>query len=228
MAKSNLNFRLSSRQLSARFIGYGGIRTEHILQPKEKFHGSDPKRHTAAKFTRAIREFEPDTVLIMIGDNDIRSDSDPDTIAAHIIVTGSTIKRRHNIKNVVICLLLPRIHDGSSEYNRIAWQVNERILHDAPLAGLIAHDHGFRFPQWSTRSERLQDELNFVRDGVHLVEARQGGYAKLVRSLRHVAISLSKNVIGSPHRLLVLGHSHVKRVERHLRTLDNAQRVLRH
>ena len=158
---------------------------------------------------------------MLIGDNDIRTDTDPDILAAHIILTASTIKMRFNITNMIICLLLPRFNEGCEEYNTIAWEVNRRLVVDAPAAGLSTHDHGFRFPQCASVNECQQDKLNYTPDGVHLNTDGPGGYAKLAKSLRHAAISVSKGAVRQPQRLLVLGHSHVRRLHQHLQRKDN-------
>ena len=153
-----------------------GIRTRHLIKPAEKFHHRDGKKLMSTRVNQHLAEFCPQTVILIVRDNDIDWDSDPEAVASYILATASALKRRHAIENMVISLILPRHctrHNANviRRYNILADEINSLIIDGAMTAGIVViHQHTFNFPQYLSRNEVSQDKADCVTDGVDLQE----------------------------------------------------------
>ena len=158
-----------------------------------------------------LQNFQPEFLILMIGDNDIApSVGTSHDAAAHNIVDNlfKAILTLHStvssIQQVFLCQLLPR-HPGvyfRPGYNEIALKVNNILLQSAVAAEQhllrLFRFRDFCFPQESQlkRERYLRNRQLFRSDGTHLTT---NGYRRLRRAMRAV-------VLACPGRGLPRGH----------------------
>jgi len=184
-------FNLDPNQIEVRYCGFGGIRSEHIIEGRVD-PNNDPKHWVAGEIANQINNFCPSTVILQIGDNDLSTGSAQD-IARMIVDTAVEIRTRFiSVQKVGICKLLPRYDEACSikrvvlgkgfvveDYNEKANEINILIeLFSADKRpNVFFINHSFRFPSDDPDARRyIQARFNFEYDGVHLT---QSGHHKL-------------------------------------------------
>ena len=174
------NFRFGLDWVTVRFCGIGGIKTFQLL-----------KNDTVKT---ELTAFEPQTVVLIIGNNDIKSGTTPGEVLNLIISTVGTLKARYSsVESVVINQLLPRYpgaRGNIDEYNIQAKEINDQLGYESHIRPNVARHHcKFCFPSEDWNAKRYLDAANlFLDDGVHLTEEEGGGNWKLYKSLRSVVI----------------------------------------
>ena len=180
------DFGVNPQQAVIRFYGQGGLRIPGLF---------------SNNIINMLRNFQPEFLILMIGDNDIapsvRTSHD---VAAHNIVDNlfnailtlqSTVS---SIQQVFLCQLLP-CHPGAyfrPGYNDIALKINNILLQSAVAAEQsllrVFRFRDFCFPQESElkRQRYLRNRRLFRSDGTHLTTY---GYRRLRRAMRAVVFA---------------------------------------
>ncbi|KAL3887269.1 hypothetical protein ACJMK2_027212 [Sinanodonta woodiana] len=101
------------------------------------------------KFDMSSLCFCPD-IILLLGENDIKSFSDPETLAFKLISLASQLHRTYHVKQIVLCQLLPRFTlTGYTPVNYcdVARSVNEILRTEVTSYPYIAFwDHNGKFP----------------------------------------------------------------------------------
>ena len=162
-----------------------------------------------------IDKLRPDILIFIIGGNDVSYSSSPQEIALYIIAMCSMVHSRFNVRQVVICSLLPRFSQLAFRfYNRglrgahlteakrrdrqfkkyycaQASLVNNKLRTEANKYAFItfwAHNNQFPFPE--TFGRHCRDK--FSSDGVHM--SNKGQY-HLYKSLRGAIIGAVSRIV---------------------------------
>ena len=180
------DFRINPQQAEIRLYGQGGLRIPGLF---------------SNRIITMLQNFQPEILVLMIGDNDIApSAGTSHDAAAHTIVDNllNAILTLHStvssIQQVFLCQLLPR-HPGvyfRPGYNEIALKVNDILLQSA-VAAEQRLLRLFRFPDFSFPQESRIKRVRYLRnrrlfrsDGTHLTTE---GYRRLQRAMRAVIIA---------------------------------------
>jgi hypothetical protein len=125
-----------------------------------------------------VSEFQPDSCILLIGDNDVKFDSSAEEISFKILALVSVLHNRLQVTSVIVCQLLPRFPNCRDwvHYNVVASRINsilqQELYNGYPYARFRLHDGKFSFPD-PTRVQ-FEEEMfrcrknKFVRDGIHL------------------------------------------------------------
>ncbi|KAL3886648.1 hypothetical protein ACJMK2_026628 [Sinanodonta woodiana] len=111
----------------------------------------------------------PDNVVLLLGENDSKRFSDPETLAFKLILLASQLHRTYHVKQIVLCQLLPRFTLPGYipvNYCDVARSVNENLRTAVTFYPYIAfweHNDTFPFPV-----HRKDCSDKFRADGVHL------------------------------------------------------------
>lgn len=182
--KSNIDARLRSdfgldESLAIKICASGGLTLKRMQTVLKK-----------------VRQFRPDCVVILLGDNDVRPakfDTSPEEIAAGLISLVSLLQRRYSVGSIVLCQLLPRFskHRHWKMYNHKAKLVNDIIKRDLSYsyASFWTHNGKFRFP-----IEGKGSKDKFLEDGVHLNDKGQYYLYKSLRGALQKCLSLLHNI----------------------------------
>ena len=112
------NFRVRTEEVQVTFLGRGGLKDANLIDQD---------------VISPIIDFQPDALVLLIGDNDIYPSSSPQDICDDILDTvNSMLISCPSIRFVSLSQILPR-YPGTSRYlfdgyNDIAYSVNNRLL----------------------------------------------------------------------------------------------------
>ena len=149
--------------------------------------------------------FQPDAVIVWIGDNDLKENSSPSDLCGFLFAAlEAFVEFCPSIKNIFISPILPR-HNGTSRYlfqnyNALAWELNDLIdqeVENYRVQGRSPIINFRRFPEFCFPGERKNDSrfLNnykfFNNDGVHL---NTEGYDKVAKRYKGLIIKILINL----------------------------------
>lgn len=169
-----------------------------VVQPNFNVNGATVNFHgiggarvrdlTKDRFVRAVSETRPDTLIIMIGDNDNVHACDAEELAAEIVSVASHFHFSCNVPRICVTQLLPRCQNNkiNKDYDEKAYRVNQEIKQ------LTAPIEYMQFLQFDFARFQVENPIRFMtlqkffdRGGVHL---SPDGYYKLYRGMRSIVI----------------------------------------
>lgn len=176
----NPNFGLSENILSLRFLSVGGMKIGDLLSEER---------------LAIIREFEPHTIVLMIGDNNITPFTDPQSLVQELLNASSHLLQLSSVRSIVFTKIMPRDTSGTSkylfpEYNFLAFQCN-RLLYEAltEIENVRLFSMDWPFPQ--DNIEKFRRFLKYFQsDGVHFSFL---GLKKVMNSFRSIVITSIKH-----------------------------------
>ena len=173
------NFGFPRSDLQVLFMGFGGLTIDDLT--------THPARIVV------LRRFRPQTLILMVGDNDILPSTNPASIVHLLLVAARRLFLLiPSVTNIVFSKLMPRHPTGTSRYhfegyNRLALQVNELLLREViPRQGLRLFRVNIPFPAENAPRFANSESSCYKRDGVHLKEL---GNKKLALAFRSVIIA---------------------------------------
>ena len=122
---------------------------------------------------RIISEYNPETVIMQIGGNDLDRESDPARLARDILSYSHYLIMCYNINHVIICQLIPRFN-GSDDYNVKVRSVNKHLSAMTESCQNISY--------WKHRGIWKDTISLLCRDKVHFNEDGMLIYAKNIRA----------------------------------------------
>ena len=170
--KGRVNFNFPEALVRVTITGEGGMKLDHLVN----------------HYTQYINEVRPHTLVLLIGDNDLKKDCTGEELALKMIAAATNFKKVCvSIQQIVFSQFLPHYQGAWGDigaYNSKALSANNTLLNE--VKSDLYKDYmfflrsGFDFP--GTDQETYIKNKRFFRDdGVHLTP--QGVY-KLYRVLR--------------------------------------------
>ena len=163
LSPARVNFGFALNDIRVEFCAQGGAHVDDLVKPHSK-------GLLSARLRNTLLSFRPDVVCLLIGDNDVSSDSSADEIANYIIATASFLRNVYNVDQVILFQLLPRYPAGRSartnrkvdNYNAIAADINSILKQECVRINFLHFwdDHDFSFP--STREVRNNNAVAHV------------------------------------------------------------------
>ena len=180
--QENLQTNFNVETVTVNFYGVGGMKIGH----------NEPEKNLLSDITLdAIRTNNPETICLMIGDNDVNLRTNANELGLRIIAAASTIMKKTSVKSVVIFQLLPRyLKDDrqNKNYDVTANAVNNFLLREAKQREDISfyyHD----FARFRCENETRYGTARRLFCDVHLTPE---GNWKLYKSTRAVMIKQGK------------------------------------
>ena len=170
-----------------KFVEYFGVRGLTI-------------RKTELCLVERVKSFDPDWVILMLGDNDIGNKNMFLPGLATLIIAHAAMMRRHDSVPVIISLLLPRYVPVGSDpsarpfdpsYDSRAFVVNKAIQDELALGvhrNITCWRHKFAVFKCEDKDRYDANRHLFRDDGVHLNDE---GHARLYRSFKLLLRGLS-------------------------------------
>ena len=170
------NFGISEEQVAIKFVTRGGLKCENLL---------------ADGRLDEVRAFHPDSVIIMVGDNDLNQHSTARSVSSKIVDVLCELK--HNLPtgtSITLAKIMPRDIYGTSRYhfqtyNELADEVNGHLEEELPRNFIF-------FKKWNFPSPCTNNVWNwrhcFSKDGVHL---NDDGLRKMLLAFKKVVMSAS-------------------------------------
>ena len=186
--KGVTNFDMSRSMVDVRCEGSGGLKIRHLLN-----YDSEKGRY----FENVMNSFEPQILILFVGDNDIDSHTDGEQISGLVQDAISALKEHFPfLLRIIISQILPRHSNryvDAVRYNSQASVVNSK-LHE--WAKVTARSYcyfqwcKFVFPS-ADREHYKRMKRFYLNDGVHLKPA---GYHKLFMATKHTIKSVLKRL----------------------------------
>ena len=144
--------------------------------------------------TVKLNVIRPDTIVLLIGDNDLQRGTNAQDIVSDLLVLARHLMSCcESVNNIVFSKLLPRYPGGKHffhSYNDIACSVNHLLLQEVKLLeNMRLFQMDFYFPKDNFIKYTIIKHTCFKTDGVHLTNR---GLARMSRKLRSV-ISAATN-----------------------------------
>jgi lysophospholipase L1-like esterase len=126
------------------------------LDPSTDVYWSGVGGHTLDTLIRLdlskVSDYQPDIVVLIIGDNDVKAGSSAEEIAYKIISLVSVLHARYQVTSVIVCGLLPRFprYHRWWDYNVCASTVNDILSHELQrftYSKFWSHNVEFPFPR---------------------------------------------------------------------------------
>ena len=157
-----LNLGFDGTDIQIEFAGLGG----GTLRP-------GPKSIQNEDFMRIVSDYEPDSIFLQIGGNDLNQESDPEKLARDILSYSNYLITCYRVNHVTIGQLIPR-YNGSDDYNVKVIAVNKHLVTMTKFQNNITY-WKHRGVWKNTLSLLCRDKVHFNQDGMLL-------YAKNVRA----------------------------------------------
>ena len=132
-----------------------------------------PKSIQKEGFMRIVADYEPHSVFLQIGGNDLDRECDPERLARDILSYSNYLITCYGVSHVIIGQLIPR-YNGSDDYNIKVVAVNKQLVTMAKFHDKITY-WKHRGVWKNTLSLLCRDKLHFNQDGMLI-------YAKNIRA----------------------------------------------
>ena len=175
--KPLFNFGFDTRTLLVEYVGVGGLKVHDTLNNASVVH--------------KLNSFRPDSVILMIGDNDVRHSTSVNELAGAILNLATEMKLCYRLNSVSVVQLLPRFPGARSwdSYDNIAFLVNQALLEQVlDINGVRRFHADFCFlVENKDRFWNLRD--SFRDNGVHLndrgnYKLHKALFSEVLRALR--------------------------------------------